>query len=302
MRYLTLRHLTDAFYRTYPDLRTTPLHPLAASYDIAVGQFPRHLNALGFLAGFTCPGSTPACRACCYTQGGRAGLQPALQARARNTHTLLQLCQREDVEALAGEVGRLMDHAYGQYRRRLQGGGEIRFRAGALFRHHWSGDLVDATHAQATYQATARRPELQCWLYTRSFHLLPLLDPPPPNLTVWISQDDDNYHEAEQGARHYPWARRAVLKRRDEVREADRVCTKLREGRRVATAGACARCRICVQPSAQENRLIFPIKPYAHVHPIPDLPAPRPERSMPVPEARRGRRPRGLEPFQKRGP
>ena len=87
--YLTLRQLSQAFYRNHPDLLTSPTHPIAASCDSAVAQFPHHLNSVGFLAGFTCPGATPTCTSCCYTQGGQAGLTPARMARARNTHTLL---------------------------------------------------------------------------------------------------------------------------------------------------------------------------------------------------------------------
>ena len=273
---LTLRHLRQAFYRTYPDLRTAPPHPIAASHDSAVAQFPHHLNSVGFLAGFTCPGATPTCRSCCYTQGGQAGLTPARMARARNTHTLLHLCQRRAVRQLADQLGQLMDRGHAQYLRRLsrvQGPEHRRLIRGSLFRHNWSGDLVDATHAQAVYRATTARPHLQCWLYTRSFHLLPHLDPPPANLTVWLSEDVDNGEEVEWVQRRYPWAKRAVLVEREEVTGEDLICPKLRyrDGTTtpiLPTTGACARCRICAKPSERVDRVVFPVKHYAPFHPL----------------------------------
>ena len=199
----------------------------------------------------------------------------ARMARARNTHTLFHLCRRHAVRQLTNQLGQLMDRAHAQYLRRLrqaEGREYRRLIRGSLFRHNWSGDLLDATHAQAMYRATAARPHLQCWIYTRSFRLLSHLDPPPANLTVWLSQDEDNGDEVEWVQRRYPWAKRAVLVERRDIEEGDLICPKLRYREGAATpilptAGACARCRICVSPSPRGGRVVFPVKYYAHFQP-----------------------------------
>ena len=114
---------------------------------------------------------------------------------------------------------------------------------------------------------------------------MPHLDPPPPNLTVWLSQDEDNGDEVAWAQRRYPWAKRAVLVERRDVAEGDLICPKLRYREGTATpilptAGACARCRICAVPPPRVSRVVFPTKHYTHFQPPIDIPLP----SQPIEE------------------
>ena len=237
--------------------------------------FKGHRNAAGFLAFYTCPGATQECMACCYTEGGQAGMPIAKDFRAQNTHALLQLCRRRAVRKLSDQLGCLMDDAHAQYERRLAKASDRelrRLRRGSLFRHNWSGDLLDETHATALHRCTEARPHIQTWVYTRSFHLLPLLDPPPPNMTVWLSDDRDNWEEAEKAQQRYPWSKRATLVERWEVAGSDLICPKLRyrDGETttaLAATEACPICRICAKPSDKVERVVFPEKHHSNFQP-----------------------------------
>jgi len=267
------RRLAEGFHDVYPALH--PLPSIQASCDAAVAQFPGHLNSVGFLALFTCPGATPACAKCCYTEGGQSGMPVAKDLRARNTHVLLELCRKGAVRQLAEQLGRLMDLAHAQYERRLQRatGREARhLQRGSLFRHNWSGDLLDATHAKAVVRAVAERPHISSWLYTRSFHLLEHFDSPPPNLTVWISEDEANLKEAARMGRRFPWALRASMVTQAEP--GDLVCPKLRyrpgaPGPVLSYQHACATCQICIKPSAKVSRIVFPVHRHRNQNAIP---------------------------------
>ena len=267
------RRLAAGFHGAYPTLRKSP--SIQASCDSAVAQFPGHLNSVGFLALFTCPGATAQCATVCYSEGGQSGMPVAKDLRARNTQVLLDLCRKGAVRQLSDQLGHLMDRAHAQYERRLQRatGREARhLQRGSLFRHNWSGDLLDATHAKAVVRAVAARPHISSWLYTRSFHLLEYLQPPPPNLTVWISEDEGNRKQAEKMGRRYPWALRASMV--TEADAGDLVCPKLRyrPGARTPVLSyqhACATCQICVTPSEKVRRIVFPVHRHLNQNPIP---------------------------------
>ena len=59
-------------------------------------------------------------------------------------------------------------------------------------------------------------PPVRTGIADYSTDLLPHLDPPPANLTVWLSEDIDNGGEVESVQTRYPWAQRAVLVERVE--------------------------------------------------------------------------------------
>ncbi len=131
----------------------------------------------------------------------------AKDLRARNTHALLELCRKRAVRKLSDELGRLMDDAHAQYVQRLrcaEGKQYRRLRRGSIFRHNWSGDLIDETHGRAVHRAVSQRPHIASWLYSRSLHLVKHLEPAPSNLTVWISDDGCNQASAERILQRHP--------------------------------------------------------------------------------------------------
>ena len=171
---------------------------LEASYDSAVAQFRNHQNSVGFLPVYTCPGATWGATGCgplCYARHGRGQMTSTIERLARNTAVLIDHCRRGDVKGLTSEFLFLLDHVERQYQNRLareSGDPQSRLyrllrQRGPLFRFHWAGDFLHEVHARAIRSACERRPHIQCWAYTRSFHLLSALRPLPGNLRLWLS-------------------------------------------------------------------------------------------------------------------
>ena len=247
---------------------------LEASNDSAVSQFSGHMNAVGFLPLATCPGATHDKKGCvtdCYGRNGRSVGGAVTGRLARNTHALFRMCSRGAVRKLTDEFLLLMDRANAQYERKLARANTSEakhLRRGSLFRWNWNGDIAHPVQASAIRRATEARPQTQCWVYLRSFHLLEYLSPPPPNLSVWLSSDPVNSRAAKAAVKKYPWARLAELERDEDAKTEDGVvCPKLRYRPGADTPvldspGACARCRICPSPSEKVGRVIFPVKHY----------------------------------------
>ena len=233
---------------------------LEASYDSAVGQFSNHLNSVGFLPHTTCPGATwrkGGCATICYARNGRGRMPSVVRRLMRNTAVLLDHCLRGDVDGLTEEFVLLLDAAHVQYERRVENEsrkGTTLYRQlllrRSLFRFQWAGDLAHSVHARAVRQACRVRPEITCWLYTRSFQLLGHLEPKPRNLAVWLSADEQNDRQARAAHRRFRWTRTAHMK----DKETGIVCPKYRY---LPTERACARCGICFQSTATE--IVFPI-------------------------------------------
>ena len=98
----------------------------------------------------------------------------------------------------------------------------------------------------AVRDSTAMHPDTTAWIYTRSFHLLQFLEPVPSNLTVWLSEDDDNAQMAEGFASEFPWVRRTTLTSEEAVPSTGKY----------PVVGACARCKICSHSTADEVHFI----------------------------------------------
>ena len=234
---------------------------LRGSSVSAVAQFKGHENSIGFLPIKTCPGATHGdggCTDVCYARHGRSRMPTVREQLQRNTQILLSYCEQENERHLTNDLLRLVDRAAEQHRRRKA----IEARSqtalyrqlkarGPLFRFQWAGDLVDETHARAIRTTCEKRPDTTCWLYTRSFHLLEHLGPPPSNLVVWLSMDAINEAEARAARRRYRWTRVARM----QIEPIGLVCPKYTG---LPTEQACARCGICYDSTA--TSITFPIK------------------------------------------
>ena len=133
--------------------------------------------------GGSCPVTSDVCRSLCYAQKGMYLFQLDLYAQR------LALWRDDPVafeEKLAAEVGRLP--------------------AGAYFRWHTSGDIVDAAYARMVARIAKARPDIHHWAYTRTWD-----SPDPelreaveslrhlPNLRLWFSTDATMRSPAEAG-------------------------------------------------------------------------------------------------------
>lgn len=196
-----------------------------------------------------------------------------IQLLARNTHILLEHCHHNRTEELTTDTLHLLDLAHAQWERRLhrlqkkKGTAaekkELRhLQRGSIFRFHWSGDIIHPVHARSIREATKARPDIQCWLYTRSFHLLKELTPLPSNLIVWLSEDPDNQANVKATTEQYPWAYRTALMDESEAIDGELVCPKLQHHDGVLVQDpvrACSRCRICVDGIEKVTRIAFPV-------------------------------------------
>lgn len=66
-----------------------------------------------------------------------------------------------------------------------------------LFRWHWDGDIFSKPYAVAIAKTCQSNPDIQFWLYTRSFDFVPALLN-IPNLAVYLSVDSFNIDKAKR--------------------------------------------------------------------------------------------------------
>jgi hypothetical protein len=263
MNYLSLPILHDHFTHMYPHIVSLDPQAMRASADRKVRQFSKHLNSVGFLAGYTCPGATLRCMSKCYTQVFPSHSSNSEGLKAQNTWILLRLLTEGDVEGLTNQFKTILDHSYDQFHRylgrkmtdpKILANQKRMARQGPIWRWQWSGDVVDENHAIAIRNASASYPEVSLYLYTRSFHALGGFYPKPDNLTIWLSSDADNADLVEQIHRQYPWTRIAAMKETPLVE--DRICPE--NTGKLPLEGACAACGICWKAQGRISSIVFP--------------------------------------------
>lgn len=126
-----------------------------------------------------------------------------------------------------------------------------------VFRWHWDGDVFSLPYAHAIAETARRTPDVQHWLYTRSFGFVGALVN-VPNLTVYLSVDRFNADEAKRTLALYPsllvaacgdtWDESEELMRAVVGRNAPR-CPELTHKIPLVTPsgeGACVACGLCI--------------------------------------------------------
>lgn len=73
-----------------------------------------------------------------------------------------------------------------------------------VYRIHWDGDFYSRPYAAAWAQVCRAFPDVQFWLYTRSFNVVDLLAG-IPNLVVYLSVDEGNVTKARAAHKRHPW-------------------------------------------------------------------------------------------------
>lgn len=252
-------------------------HLVRASYNRKVTPFAKQEksgrwkpvvgNTFGIQSGRGCPDKTPFCDGCyalseerVFTSVGRlvsANLD-ALEACGSNVARMVSLlsplvdqflreCERADLVATA--------------------------LVARVYRIDWDGDLFNRAYAAAWAEVARRYPDVQFWLYTRSFVTLCVLDllAGVPNLTVFLSVDEDNLSAAQEAKQSFPWVRLAfcgrtwddteILASKFEGERKGPRCPEL-TGRMpmvnpATGVGACVECGLCVYG---RNNVRFAIK------------------------------------------
>jgi hypothetical protein len=167
------------------------------------GKTPRIPNAFGLLAGAnnSCPGQTSACQAVCYA-GKLENLFPAFgKVMAHNWDAVKDAAMSDIVESL--------DYLLTDFELKCE-----KWDAPKAFRIHHDGDFFSDDYARAWAIVIRRHPDVQFWAYTRSFtpdiqivHILADI----PNLSLYISVDEDNAEYAESVLNAWPSVNAATL-------------------------------------------------------------------------------------------
>lgn len=125
-----------------------------------------------------CPGSTETCRSKCYINGLATNAWGTYEGFLGNARVLMYLLEH---------IPKSSAQRFGEW---------IRQNC-TSFRWHVSGDVMNFEHAKWISDVCSHAPEVNFWIYTRSFfwYLMPLLEH-GPNLVINLSADKDNWDTA----------------------------------------------------------------------------------------------------------
>jgi hypothetical protein len=219
------------------------------------GKQAKIKNAFGMASGreFSCPGATAVCEKVCYA-GKLEKLFPAMRAMMiSNFETVMALSPRElrqELRAMvAGFVADCEKHG-----------------AEKAFRIHHDGDFVNRAYAHAWADVIREFPDVQFWVYTRSFtpgiNVVDLIAD-IPNLAVYLSVDSVNGGYARTILDEFPSVKIAALSQTtsdaalviQDIRQDNRPGAKCPENVGAIPlitekGGACFSCGLCVKGKA----------------------------------------------------
>lgn len=227
------------------------------------GWTPALANAFGLPAHVSCPGATDVCRRICYAARTERTFTSAGRLVAHNLRVLQDI--GEDPSDLACALTAMVQTFYDQAVK-LSNKRSIPLADLLVFRIHWDGDFYSVPYAKA-WAITARAfPSVQFWAYTRSF--LPSCNVVPdladvPNLSLYLSVDQDNREQATAVLAEYPGVKVALLAETADAAQETLVTIGRRRapvcpenvGRIPLTArnradtrdeGACTACKLCI--------------------------------------------------------
>jgi len=141
-------------------------------------------NAFSIVQVQDCPGATSICKASCYVHNIEKHATDVYNKYKHNSATIREILQ---------PAGAAVDSPT-QWARRL-GTWIAQNCEDVGFRWHVSGDVFSMRYAQWIRSVCEASPNVRHWIYTRSFRFVPSLVG-PENLTVNLSCDADNYHQA----------------------------------------------------------------------------------------------------------
>jgi hypothetical protein len=214
------------------------------------GKQAKIANAFGMASGkaYSCPGATSVCESVCYA-GKLERLFPGMRAMMlANYNAVVNATYAELVEALSDMIDGFRADC-------------VKRDAEMAFRIHHDGDFLNRTYASAWAKVIRKNPDIQFWVYTRSFipgaNVIDIIAD-IPNLAVYLSVDSDNSQYVRAIIDEYPSVRIALLANTmadgaiaiSEFR--DRPGAKCPENvKRIplisTNGGACYSCHLCVK-------------------------------------------------------
>ena len=223
------------------DRKTTPI-------SSPNGKTPKIANAFGLPSGrdYSCPGQTSVCERVCYA-GKLEKLFPGFRnVMLENWETLMNARNYQIVD--------LLDELLIGFESECE-----RLDSPKYFRIHHDGDFYSDVYAAAWAEVVLRHPDVQFWVYTRSFgdslNVVPLFDG-IDNIAFYLSVDDDNIDNARKVKMEYPWVRIAYLAQTADVArnvmfditgKPGAACPEVIKRIPLITnkGGACISCRLC---------------------------------------------------------
>jgi hypothetical protein len=222
-------------------------------------------NSFGLPSGtaFSCPGATSVCEKVCYAGKLEKIYSGVKNVLLHNWNAVQHATESDTVDMLQNMV-----NAFTADCDKAAKKGPVK----RAFRIHWDGDFFSLTYARAWAIVIAANPDVQFWVYTRSFtdklNVLPVFDAMGnrDNLAFYLSVDSANVRDAGIARRVYPWVKWAWLAETFADGMADMPVEGKRfpcpeNGGRIALisdkGSACIRCGIC--PDARGD-VIFSIR------------------------------------------
>lgn len=217
----------------------------------------RVANSFGIPAGpqFSCPTATSICESICYAQAIENRFRAVDGMMRANYEALLYADYLTGVAGMEALIETMVFEFDAECDKK---------HVEKAFRIHWDGDFYSLEYAQAWANVVKRFPDIRFWVYTRAF--TPTLNVIPalaniPNLTVYLSVDEDNKRFAPDILAEWPTVIPSVLS--DTMDNAAEVMKDLtgKPGAKCpeligaiplisAEGGACAVCRLCVDGKA----------------------------------------------------
>lgn len=202
-------------------------------------------NAFSLPSGrnYSCPGATKVCETVCYA-GKLERQYPAFRDLALHNWELLR-------NATMGQMVSLLTQMIGEFSEECD-----KHNAKKVFRWHADGDIFSAKYAWALAETCEAFPDVQFWIYTRSFSYVPYLED-IPNLAVYLSVDSENKEAAYGTKMIYPFVRLAYLAETHEMGKEEllketgkpgAICPENAKRIPLITkdAGACVTCGLCI--------------------------------------------------------
>lgn len=214
-------------------------------------------NAFGIPSGtaFACPGATSFCERICYAGKLEKIYKGVKNVLVSNFETLLYADYLMGVDGMAELLNAMIVDFVSETNNRIAKGKT----ATMDFRIHWDGDFFSRDYAMAWAQVVKGFPNVQFWVYTRSFtdecFVIDILAG-IPNLTVYLSADPVNIDLANEVASRYPVFIATVADTFAEAKETIIDSTRKsyncpENGKRIpliSTKGsACISCGVCVK-------------------------------------------------------
>lgn len=202
-------------------------------------------NAFSLPSGtaYSCPGATKVCETVCYA-GKLEKQYPAFRELALHNWNLLK-------DASLAEMVELLREMIAEFSQEC-----AKHNISKVFRWHADGDIFSADYAMTINKIAYMFPDVQFWIYTRSFEFVSYING-IPNLSVYLSVDSENEDAALYVKETYKGVRLAYLAETHEqgkefmlteTGKPGAICPENAKRIPLITkdGGACVTCGLCI--------------------------------------------------------